>query len=63
MNRNHIRLSTLGQPILTGTILEDGRWVYTGDQTEIVNFVHAALDTTVRTPVVTTASTESMSGL
>ena len=47
LDREDIRLSSLGEPLLQGGFAPDGRWVYTGDLDAIVAFVHEALDTSV----------------
>ncbi len=43
--RDDIRLTTLGEPLLQGGFIEDGRWVYTGDLDAIRAFIEQALDT------------------
>jgi LCP family protein required for cell wall assembly len=43
--RDDIKLTTLGEPLLQGGFIEDGRWVYTGDLDAIRAFIEQALDT------------------
>ena len=45
IERSDIRLSVLGPPLLQQGYTEDGKWVYYGDQTEMVAFVQNALIT------------------
>lgn len=45
IDREDIRLSVLGPPLLESGYTEDGRWVYIGDQVTVANFVRDALRT------------------
>ncbi|MER3437878.1 MAG: hypothetical protein C4346_09985 [Chloroflexota bacterium] len=47
--RDDIKLTTLGEPLLQGGFIEDGRWVYTGDLDAIRAFIEQALDTDTAT--------------
>lgn len=45
LERDDISLTTLGEPLLQGGFIEDGRWVYTGDMDAIRAFIEQSLDT------------------
>lgn len=45
VDRPLIRIASLAQPLLVGGYAPDGRWVYTGDMTQIVAFVQTSLST------------------
>jgi len=45
LDQSDIRMTTLGEPLVTPATTDAGAWVYVADRAELADFIHDALDT------------------